>query len=154
MEIIDINTSVFKTKYDKFIDLCNSVEKKQQWNKEDFGEMEVFYVTDLMSIIIRLVAVDGNISQKEVEYFNKTFGFECTLEELIDIYNNSIENIDGKFEANFVKGLDLLKKIDEELADLYKELLIMICEIIICSDDVKNPEEIKEFERLKEMIEE
>ena len=140
MEIIDINTSVFKTKYDKFIDLCNSVEKKQQWNKEDFGEMEVFYVTDLMSIIIRLVAVDGNISQKEVEYFN--------------IYNNSIENIDGKFEANFVKGLDLLKKIDEELADLYKELLIMICEIIICSDDVKNPEEIKEFERLKEMIEE
>jgi len=115
--------------------------------------MDVFYTNDLTSVIIRLIAVDGNISQKEVDYLNKTFGFEYTLDELVEVYENCIDNIDETFDENFENGISYMRKINGKLADAYKELLSMVCEIIINSDDVVSPAEIDEVKRLKEMCE-
>ena len=56
------------------------------WDKEALGEMDVFYSNDLTSVIIRLIATDGKITQKEVDFLNETFDFEYTLDELIDVY--------------------------------------------------------------------
>ena len=46
-----------------------------------------------------------------------------------------------------------MRKINGKLADAYKELLYMICDIIINSDDVVSSAEIDEVKRLKEMCE-
>ena len=153
MKNIEAYTDSFKMKYEAFINGCDSIEEIDLWDKETLGEMDVFYTNDLTSIIIRLIAVDGNISQKEVDYLNKTFGFEYNLNELVEVYENCIDNIDESFDENFENGIFYMRKINGKLADAYKELLYMICDIIINSDDVVSSAEIDEVKRLKEMCE-
>jgi len=153
MKNIEAYTDSFKMKYEAFINGCDSIEEIDLWDKEALGEMDVFYTNDLTSIIIRLIAVDGNISQKEVDYLNKTFGFEYNLNELVEVYENCIDNIDESFDENFENGISYMRKINGKLADAYKELLYMICDIIINSDDVISSAEIDEVKRLKEMCE-
>lgn len=153
MKNIETYTDSFKMKYEAFINGCDSIEEIEQWDKEALGEMDVFYTNDLTSVIIRLIAVDGNISQKEVDYLNKAFGFEYTLDELVEVYENCIDNIDEAFDENFENGITYMRKINGKLADAYKELLYMICDIIINSDEVVSSAEIDEVKRLKEMCE-
>ena len=45
-----------------------------------------------------------------------------------------------------------MRSINEKLADMYKELLYLICDIIIESDDVIAPEEIEEAWTLKALF--
>ena len=45
-----------------------------------------------------------------------------------------------------------MHSINEKLANRYNELLNLICDIIIESDDVRTPEEIEEAKRLKELF--
>ena len=110
----DINVSVenFKLKYEMFLNGCDSIEETEQWDVEKLGEMDAFYISDLASIIIRLVALDGKITAKEVDYFNRTFGFEYTLEELTELYRVCEDNIDRSFDENFENYIDkLLSKL-------------------------------------------
>lgn len=99
-----------------------------------------------------MIAADGEISEKEAEYLNKNFGFEYTAEELADIYESCEEEISHSFDEQFENGVTYMRSINEKLADAYKELLGLICDIIIESDDVISPEEIEEVTSLKMMI--
>ena len=151
----NINTIIdsFKMKYESFLIGCDSIEEMGLWDKEAHGEMDAFYSNDLASVIIRLIATDGKITQKEVEYLNETFDFEYTLEELIDVYNACKDDIGQAFDENFENGITYMRKINAKLADAYKELLSLICEIIIESDGVITESEISEVKRLKAMCE-
>jgi len=139
----------FKMKYESFLIGCDAIEEMDLWDKETLGEMDAFYSNDLTSIIIRLIAVDGKITSKEVEYLNETFGFEYTIEELIDVYDSCKDDIGQAFDENFENGITYMRKINAKLADAYKELLSLICEIIIESDGVISESEISEVKRLK-----
>lgn len=152
MKRIDMLTEEFKTKYERFLIGCDALEDLNLWDKDEYGEMDVFYQNDLVSVILRLIAVDGEISDKETEYLNRNFGFEDTTEELIDIYESCEEEVSHSFDEQFENGITLMRSINEKLADAYKELLNLICEIIIESDDVIAPEEIKEAKKLKELF--
>lgn len=132
---------------------CDSIEEMGDWNKETLGEMDVFYSNDLSSVIIRLIASDGKISEKEVHYLNETFGFEYTIEELIDVYNNCKEDIGRSFDEDFANGISYMRKINSKLADAYKELLSLVCTIIVESDGIIAKSEIEEIKRLKIMCE-
>lgn len=103
-------------------------------------------------MILRLIAADGEISEKEAEYLNKNFGFEYTAEELTDIYESCEEEISHSFDEQFENGVTYMRSINEKLADAYKELLDLICDVIIESDDVIAPEEIEEVIKLKELF--
>lgn len=152
MKRIDILTEEFKTKYERFLIGCDALEDLNLWDKDEYGEMDIFYQNDLVGVILRLIAVDGEISDKETEYLNRNFGFEDTTEELIDIYESYEEEVSHSFNEQFENGITLMRSINEKLADAYKELLNLICEIIIESDDVIAPEEIKEAKKLKELF--
>ena len=143
----------FKMKHESFLIGCDSIEEMGLWDKEALGEMDVFYSNDLTSVIIRLIATDGKITQKEVDFLNETFDFEYTLDELIDVYNSCKDDIGHAFDENFENGITYMRKINAKLADAYKELLSLICEIIIESDGVIAESEIAEVKRLKEMCE-
>ena len=54
----------FKMKHEAFLVGCDAIEEMGLWNKEAYGEMDVFYSNDLVIVIIRLIATDGKISQK------------------------------------------------------------------------------------------
>ena len=143
----------FKMKHESFLIGCDSIEEMGLWDKEALGEMDVFYSNDLTSVIIRLIATDGKITQKEVDFLNETFDFEYTLDELIDVYNSCKDDIGHAFDENFENGITYMRKINAKLADAYKELLSLICEIIIESDGVIAESEIAEVKRLKAMCE-
>lgn len=151
MNKLDMLTEGFKTKYDHFITGCDAIEDTGAWDVEKLGEMDVFYVNDLISIIIRIIAADGNISQKEVEYLNKNFGFEYTVEELTFAYDECKDEISNSFDESFDNGISYMRKINSKLADAYKDLLMHICQIIIESDDIITPAETAEVRKLQEM---
>lgn len=150
---LDMYIDSFKMKHESFLIGCDSIEEMGLWDKDTLGEMDVFYSNDLSSVIIRLIASDGKISEKEVQYLNETFGFEYTLEELIDVYNNCKEDIGRSFDEDFANGISYMRKINSKLADAYKELLVLVCDIIVGSDGIIAESEIEEVKRLKAMCE-
>ncbi len=145
------NIESFKVKYEEFITGCDSIEEMGLWDKEELGEMDAFYANDITSIIIRLIASDGKITQKEVDYFNDSFGFEYTLSELADIYDSCKDDIGHSFDENFENGISYMRKINTKLADAYKELLVLVCDIIIESDGIVAVPEIAEINKLKDL---
>ena len=149
MKNINKLTEQFKSLYERFLIGCDSIEEIGQWNKEELGEMDVFYSNDLVSVIIRLIASDGDISDKEVEYLNENFGFEYSVDELINVYEECKDEIDCSFDENFANGITYMRTINPKLANAYKELLGLICDIIIESDDVISNEEIQVINQLK-----
>ena len=153
MKSVEMYIDSFKMKRESFLIGCDSIEEMGLWDKEALGEMDVFYSNDLTSVIIRLIATDGKITQKEVDFLNETFDFEYTLDELIDVYNSCKNDIGHAFDENFENGITYMRKINAKLADTYKELLSLICEIIIESDGVIAESEIAEVKRLKAMCE-
>lgn len=151
MKNLEMYIESFKLKHEMFLIGCDSVEEMGLWDKDELGEMDSFYSNDLTGVIIRLIAIDGNITHKEVEYLNKTFGFNYTIKELVDVYDSCKDDIGNSFDENFENGITYLRKINSKLADSYKELLSLICQIIIESDGVIDASEIDEVKRLKAM---
>ncbi len=151
MNRIDACIETFKTKHESFLIGCDAIEEMGLWDKDLYGEMDAFYSNDLVSVIIRLIASDGTISFKEVQYLNKTFGFDYTVVELTEVYENCKENIDQSFDENFENGISYMRKINSKLADAYKELLSLVCDIIIESDGIISADETQEVKKLKEL---
>ena len=151
MKNIEAYIDNFKMNYESFIIGCDSIEETELWNKEELGEMEAFYSNDIVSIIIRLIASDGKIKQKEADYLNITFGFDYTPEELQEVYDNSSDCLECAFDENFENGITYMRKINTRLADAYKSLLSLICRIIVEGDGVVAESEIAEIKRLEEL---
>lgn len=152
MKNIDKLTEQFKALYERFLIGCDSIEELGIWNKDELGEMDVFYTNDLVSVIIRLITSDREISEKEVSYLNESFGFEYSVEELRDVYENCGEEIECSFDENYVNGITYMRSINPKLADAYKELLGLICDIIVQSDNFISDEEVLIVGRLKAML--
>ena len=144
-----VNIESFRMRFDSFLTGCDSIEEMGLWDREALGEMDVFYTSELASIVIRLIATDGKITGREVTYLNETFGFDLSLEQLQDIYSACEEELDRSFDEGFENGIQVMRKINEKLADAYKELLGLLCQIIIESDGIIAPAEVDEVRRLK-----
>ncbi len=152
MKKIDELAQEFRFKYEKFFIGCDAIEELGLWDKEKNGEMEAFYQNDLVSVILRLSAIDGDISEKEVRFFNEVFGFRYSLEELKDVYESSREDIEELSDEEFRNGILLMRSVNEKLADAYRELLCLACDIIIESDGSVYPSETDEAMRLKQLF--
>ena len=139
----------FNMKHEAFITGCDAIEEMGLWDKERLGEMDVFYSTDLATVIIRLIAVDGTISSREVAFLNDTFHLDYTLDELIEMYQNCKEDIDHSFDEAFENGISLMRSINPQLADAYNELLSLVCQIIVSCDGFLTETEVAEVQRLK-----
>ena len=153
MNRIDALTEEFKSKYDRFMTGCDALEELKEWDLEELGEMDVFYQNELLSVILRLIAADGEISGKEAEYLNKCFGFSFSAEELADVYEACREEIGAPFGERFKKGAEMMRAVNEKLADAYRELLRLVCDVIIESDGVVERSEIEEAKGLKQLLE-
>ena len=149
MKELQMLTESFKTKYESFITGCDSVELNGVWNKDAYGEMDVFYENELLSVILSLIISDGRISDEEIRYLNDNFGFSFTAEELVNVYRNCGDEIGSYFESNFRGGYEMLKGFNPRLADAYKELFGLICRIIAESDGVVGDAERRKIGELK-----
>ncbi len=141
MDRLQILTESFKTKYESFLAGCDSLELDDKWNKAEYGEMDVFYENELLSVALSLIAADGRIGDGEVRFLNESFGFACTEETLRGVFDTLGDEIDGYFDAHFKAGYAMLKGVNGKLAAAYKELFGLLCEIISASDGVIGDEE-------------
>ena len=140
----------FKWKYESFSNGCDAIEEAGLWDMETYGEMDAFYANDMVSVILRLIGIDGKITQREVDYLNETFDFHYSLEELALLYKTCREDVGRAFDESFDNGLSLMRKINEKLADAYKELLFLILNIVAESDGMATSERA-ELQRLMDL---
>ncbi len=142
----------FKLKWDAFLMGCDSLEDMSLWDKDEFGEMDVYYTNEITTLAIRLIAVDGEITQREVDYLNLSFDFRFTLEEMKDIYFKSEEYIGRSFDEYFKKTLTHLGKINAKLSETYKQAIEAMCDIMILGDGETLKAEATEAEHIKSFL--
>lgn len=145
------HSAQFRFQLERFINACDAYEDEKKWSREKKGEMEAFYQNDILSFILRLIAVDG-VRQEEASYLNETFGFDYTAEELEEVYRLSKDEIGDDFDEQLLIGARELKKLDESLYELYRDLFRLICDIIIDSDGRVSEEEKAQIEKLKALL--
>ena len=148
----DTLTKEFKLKLKQFIEGCDALEESGAWDKEEYGEMEAFYQNDLVVAILSVISADGVISEQEAESLNMAFGFEYTADELREVYENCGDTFEDFFEEQAKDDFELLKAADADLAETYRELLDLICDIVIHSDGISSQNETEELERIKASI--
>lgn len=141
----------FTSKYEDFLIGCEAYSGQGKWN-EEYGNMSAFYQHDLLSVIIRLMAVDEVIHQREVDCLNKSFGFDYSRKEMVEVYKECCDDVGHSFDKQFKQGVSLIQSIDAKLAESYKEILRLICDIMILSDNLITPEEKEEAKSLKALV--
>lgn len=133
----------FKTKYETFVQGCIALEADGLWDTFNAGDIVSYYYTDLMSVILCLVAADGRYAPEEADYVNRMFGFSYTADDLAEIMRTEFGNLNRLFREEVPAGYRILQAASIPLAAQYKELLLLACEIIAHSDNVVHPDETK-----------
>ena len=136
---------------------CDEAEEQKLWDKEEMGGMGIYIENALLCTVIRIIAADGVFDPNEVEFLNKalynnSFVFHYTVGELTNFYTTYKYSIDAMFDSGLDDDLELLRGISEEIAELYKLVLLNIADLLINSDGKIDTREISEAEYLKELL--
>lgn len=151
MNKLDTYIDGYRLKLEKLIICCDGLEE-DVWDLEEYGEMDSYLINELMSVVLPLVAVDGKVTDGEVEYINRIFGTEYSLPELniicMDVVGFSYEEIDERIKETST----LLKRISTELEENYREMYVALCELLEASDYELGNEEEDFLAALKETM--
>lgn len=144
----------FQTKVEAFLEACESLQERGLWEEEEYGNVQAYYVNDLVCIIARIIAADGEITERETEFLGEVFGFDYTVEELEEVYEICIDSIKDMFETGVNEAYQLLKDMDMDLADSYKELILLAGQVAMDSDDMimSSAAEKEELRKLCELL--
>ncbi len=139
----------FKLQYDKFLHGCDALEENGEWDVPADGEMEAYYLNDIMCAIVLLISADGEFSENEANYVNDAFGFRYSAQELKELYKTNGSDISNMLENEILAGYRKMKAINAKLADHYRNMLYQICDIIAKSDGIIHVSETKKLEAIK-----
>lgn len=142
----------FRFKFEKFMLGCESAQEIEHWNIERFGEMDAFYSNELTILVLKLVVSDGQVSHKEVEFINNLFGFDYSVEKLVELCSLSHEEVSYYVDEELDNGMALLQRINKKLASFYRDLMLLLCEIIIACDGDINVAELTEAKKLRAIL--
>lgn len=134
MSNLSKSTESFKANYEFFLAGCDSMDQSGKWDRDEYGDMSTFYSGDLVSLIIRLVADDSDITEEQTQFLNNCFGLEYSPEELADFYEMCSYELDEDNDTIFDHSLSALEAVNARLAEAYKFLISTACEIILDSD--------------------
>ncbi len=142
--------NLFTQKYESFMNRCSDLNKNEAWDEDEYCEMSLFYESSMANLVLSLLASDGVIHEKEVDFINR-FGIgSYTDERLQEIIGILGDNIDRYYNEDIIRDIDLLKKVDEGMAKEYTELVKAACELIISCDDEVTDNEKKRSQQLVE----
>ena len=153
METLKESVDAFNSLYEAFLEECDALENEGKWNVEHYGDMETWFYNDFLCAIIHMIAADGQIKQPEIDYLNEllgdtSLGFSYTYPELRELMAEQQERIDDLFENEITKEYKLLQVIDEQIANDYLDLMVLLCGIISKSDGDIDDAERAEAENL------
>jgi len=144
----------FQTKVEAFLEASESLQERGLWEEEEYGNVQAYYVNDLVCIIARIIAADGQITERETELLGEVFGFDYSPEELEEVYEICMDSISDMFETGVNEAYQLLKDMDMDLADSYKELILLAGQVAMDSDDMimSSAAEREEVRKLQELL--
>ena len=144
----------FQTKVEAFLEACESLQERGLWEEEEYGNVQAYYVNDLVCIITRIIAADGEITEREAEFLGDVFGFDYSVEELEEVYEICIDSIKDMFETGVNEAYQLLMDKDMDLADSYKELILLAGQVAMDSDEMimASAAEKEELKKLQELL--
>ncbi len=153
MDTLKESVDAFNSLYEAFVEECDVLENDGKWNVEHYGDMETWFYNDFLCAIIHMIAADGQIKQPEVDYLNEllgntSLGFTYTYPELRTLMAEQKERIDALFENEISKEYKLLQAMDEQAANDYLDLMVLLCGIISKSDGDIDDAERAEAENL------
>ena len=153
MDTLKESVDAFNSLYEAFVEECDVLENDGKWNVEHYGDMETWFYNDFLCAIIHMIAADGKIKQPEVDYLNEllgntSLGFTYTYPELRTLMAEQKERIDALFENEISKEYKLLQAMDEQAANDYLDLMVLLCGIISKSDGDIDDAERAEAENL------
>ena len=146
-------TQDFRDRYAAFSDGCAAAERDSRWNTEEFGSMEGYAFAALSGAILSLIVSDGNVGERETEYLDENFGFDYTVDDLLELYGYAAKDILANAAENAKEALRLIRAADGGLAEDFRSLLFLACEIISESDDGVNEDEEAMIRQLREAAE-
>ena len=85
----------FQTKVEAFLEACESLQDRGLWEEEEYGNVQAYYVNDLVCIIARIIAADGEITERETEFLGEVFGFDYSVEELEEVYDICLRTLEN-----------------------------------------------------------
>jgi len=137
----------FTFQWERLINGFDSTEELGLWNKEEYGEMEVYCENVLITVLMHFMAVDNTITQAEVDAINSMFGFEFTLDNIMNICETMEEELENYVEAP-KQMINVIEDANPKIAEAFKTLLIDACSSILESDSMTSEEKSE----LQEMI--
>ena len=153
MNELDISAESFQLKFDKFLMGCEAIENATLWDEDTYGTMEDYYAELLVSLILRTITADGWVSDREVEYLNKLFGFSYDGNELEQVYDSCSEMLNSEgFDKDLKDGIARLRECSAPLAHAFVDLIELVGEIIVRSDGFVTDEEKAEIDRIKTLL--
>ena len=144
-------SNAFKLQYEQLLTACDTLEEEKKWDKEALGEMEGYFFTDIMGVILHLISADGQFTDQEAAFVNDAFGFRFTAAELAEIYRVQGDDIDRFFRKDVPEGCRKMQAISPELTEYYIDLLLKACELAAASDGVVKVEKDR-IETLKNAL--
>ena len=153
MNDLDISAESFQFKFDKFLMGCEAIENATLWDEDTYGTMEDYYAELLVSLILRTITADGWVSDREVDYLNKLFGFSYDSGELEQVYDGCSDMLGSEsFDNDLKDGIARLRENSALLADAFVELIELVSNIIVRSDGFVTDEEKAEIARVRALI--
>ena len=152
MTELEDRSAGFQAKYDGFVHSCDAAEADGRWDRAEYGEMEGYCFSALMGILLSLINADGNIGSRETEFLNRNFGFSYTVDDLIELYGYCGRDIEANSGENAREVMALLRETGGGLAEEFRDLVLLICDIIAESDDGVNEQEADMLRHLRETV--
>ena len=142
----------FQAKYERFVNACDAAEAEGRWNREEYGDMEGYCFGALMGILLSLINADGNIGEGEAEFLNRSFGFSYTVDDLLALYGDLGREIEGGSAENAAAAMDLLRQSGEDVAEAFRDLALLACDIAGESEDGMLESELEMIRQLRESV--
>ena len=145
-------TEEFVSALELFINECDAKEEYADWDYAERGHMAAYYQNDMLSFLLRLMGTDGVFSEQETDLLNETFSFRYRPDELEEIYETCESELGDDFDEHLEEDIRELYRMDENMGQMFMDLLLLICDMMAQSDGFVYSKEDEEIAKLHDIM--
>lgn len=149
---VSIAMADFERDYDAFLMACGDLEESGRWDVSELGPAAAYFEADAFGAVLQVMSADGVFERPEAEVLNAMFGTSYTPRQLSGLYHSLGPAARAYINESSDDALTLLRGIDPDLAQSYRNLLLEACRIVSLSDGVAEKSERMLIAALREAL--
>lgn len=142
----------FSEDFNAFLGSCNVLEESGAWDDLTLGPAAAYFEADLFNVMLQVMSADGVFERAEAEVLNAMFGTQYRPRQLSEIYHSTKPVVEDYLSGNDDDAISKLAKIDPNLAERYRSLLLEACRIVSLSDGETERSERMLIAQLREAL--